>query len=437
VTAGNPDPYYSREVRVHVDGTGRLVLLEGVPPERAESTDTAAPPDWGALFAAAGLSQKDYRPAGPQWSPPWFADRRAAWERGDAAREEIPARVEAAAFGGRPVYFAMIDPWDRADRMVPPDPVRGQFASLGAFVLVFSSIIGGSIFLARRNLRLGRGDRRGALRLALYMVAVSSATELLLATHALDLGMEFTRMIELLRNATIIGCLTWLGYIALEPILRRRWPDAMISWNRLLEGRWRDPRIGRDLVAGAAAAGAMILLFDVAQPMAIRLAGVAPSLRLTNTLTLEGTTGVLSRVGYALLTTLMVPMCLLFLVLLLRMALRVHLLAAGVSVLLLTIPELYASPLPALTFCTESLFWILLLVLLTRFGLVSGMAFYFYFELVHQIPSPDFSAWYAGGTVLLLVVMAAVAGFGLATSVSGGPARAGVVGHRVLASRGT
>src|SRR5439155_7953874 len=39
-------------------------------------------------------------------------------------------------------------------------------------------------------------------------------------------------------------------YIALEPHLRRIWPETMIGWSRLLAGSFRDPRVGRDVLAG-------------------------------------------------------------------------------------------------------------------------------------------------------------------------------------------
>jgi serine/threonine-protein kinase len=40
-------------------------------------------------------------------------------------------------------------------------------------------------------------------------------------------------------------------YLALEPYLRRRWPERIISWNRLLAGDFRDPLVGRDILIGA------------------------------------------------------------------------------------------------------------------------------------------------------------------------------------------
>jgi hypothetical protein len=45
----------------------------------------------------------------------------------------------------------------------------------------------------------------------------------------------------------MLAALVWLLYVALEPYARRLWPEGMVSWNRLLQGRWRDPLVGRDI----------------------------------------------------------------------------------------------------------------------------------------------------------------------------------------------
>ena len=43
-----------------------------------------------------------------------------------------------------------------------------------------------------------------------------------------------------------------LAYLGLEPFVRRRWPGRLVGWARLLAGRWQDPRVGRDVLIGAA-----------------------------------------------------------------------------------------------------------------------------------------------------------------------------------------
>jgi len=44
--------------------------------------------------------------------------------------------------------------------------------------------------------------------------------------------------------------LVWLAYLAIEPYARRHWPDSLISWNRLLAGRLRDPLVASHVLAG-------------------------------------------------------------------------------------------------------------------------------------------------------------------------------------------
>jgi hypothetical protein len=39
-------------------------------------------------------------------------------------------------------------------------------------------------------------------------------------------------------------------YLTLEPILRRTWPESLVAWIRLANGRLVDARVGRDCMAG-------------------------------------------------------------------------------------------------------------------------------------------------------------------------------------------
>ena len=48
------------------------------------------------------------------------------------------------------------------------------------------------------------------------------------------------------------GALLFVVYLALEPWVRRTWPDVLITSTRLLSGRLADPRVGRDLLMGVA-----------------------------------------------------------------------------------------------------------------------------------------------------------------------------------------
>jgi hypothetical protein len=97
--------------------------------------------------------------------------------------------------------------------------------------------------LAVRNLRLGRGDRRGAMRLSLFIFAAGVVSNVL----ATGDGQVFGRGPALV---LFVPAFVWLLYIALEPHLRRIWPETMIAWSRLLAGGVRDPLVGRDVLAG-------------------------------------------------------------------------------------------------------------------------------------------------------------------------------------------
>jgi hypothetical protein len=55
-------------------------------------------------------------------------------------------------------------------------------------------------------------------------------------------------------TALFWGGAVWMLYLALEPYVRRYWPQAIISWTRVLAGRWRDPLVGRDVVLGVSMA---------------------------------------------------------------------------------------------------------------------------------------------------------------------------------------
>lgn len=47
-----------------------------------------------------------------------------------------------------------------------------------------------------------------------------------------------------------LGIITAADYIALEPHVRRRWPQSMVTWSRLLSGQIRDPLVGSHMLIG-------------------------------------------------------------------------------------------------------------------------------------------------------------------------------------------
>jgi hypothetical protein len=201
--------------------------------------------DWKTLFAEAGLSDRQFSAVSPQSIPPVFADTRAAWNGAYPERPNVPIRIEAAANQAKPVFFDIVAPWS-----APRNEERqfgttsGERTGLVMRMVVSPLLILVATILAVRNLRLGRGDRRGATRLSMFLFAAGAIS------NALETG----NLLVLTTRAPVLVLFVpgfaWLLYIALEPHVRRVWPETMIAWSRLLAGGLRDPLVGRDVLVG-------------------------------------------------------------------------------------------------------------------------------------------------------------------------------------------
>ena len=275
VTQLNPPNTRSGMVSVTLDGTGRLVSLLAVPVQVESSPDSNASAattaaDWNPLFVEAGLSIARFTAAQPRWIPPIFADERAAWDGTYPDRPDVPIRIEAAAARGKPVYFEIAAPWTRPrNEDVVPGSTSGERIGVLLRMFVVPSVLIVAAVLAFRNVRLGRGDRRGATRLSLCLFAAGAVSNAL-ATGDLQVLSSGPPLIF------VVPALAWLLYVALEPQLRRVWPETMIGWSRLLAGSVRDPLVGRDVLIGVLIAigdGLMLGLHSLAR----RWSGRPPS----------------------------------------------------------------------------------------------------------------------------------------------------------------
>ena len=64
------------------------------------------------------------------WTPPVYSVSRVAWTGLLAERPDAPMRIEAAAYRDKPVYFELIGPWTRPERMQPYQSTAGKRAFL-------------------------------------------------------------------------------------------------------------------------------------------------------------------------------------------------------------------------------------------------------------------------------------------------------------------
>lgn len=71
------------------------------------------------------------------------------------------------------------------------------------------------------------------------------------AHHLNDIHREFGLLKNAVGGAVFTGFLMWLLYLALEPTARARWPQALVTWNRLLAGQFGDAQLGSHVLVGA------------------------------------------------------------------------------------------------------------------------------------------------------------------------------------------
>ena len=265
---------------VVLDTRGQLVQFNSVPPQfdATPPAGTGTPP-WPSMLQAAGLEIANFSAATPQWSPRDFADARAAFEGPLPAEPTLRVRVEAASYREQPVAFALVGPWSRPTRMQPLQRSTIDRVAQTIFTLLALVLVAGAGVLARHNLRVGRADRRGATRVVLFILACQCVAWVVANHHVPDVRAEVGSFTAILGDALFVSTILWIMYVALEPYCRRFWPDMLLGWSRLLSGRIRDPRVGRDVLIGLSF-GVLWLLLDFSRRIAPTLLGYASLPRL-------------------------------------------------------------------------------------------------------------------------------------------------------------
>ena len=412
---------------VRLNPLGRLTQLIAVPPQAEKPEGAAASADWTPLFAAAGLDPSKWTPTQPAWTPPVYGDARAAWTGSLPARPALPMRIEAAAYRGKAVYFELIGPWTRPQRLQPYREMPGRASGATAALVFVLLMFAGVAMLARRNLRLDRGDRRGAVRLAVFVFGASAVGWLFGAHHVPNAG-EIPLFLLSLGKWLVISSFFWIFYVALEPYVRRRWPATLVSWSRLLAGRFRDPVVGRDVLAGCVWGALTVVLVRLPWHLPSWLGDPPAHLLSVQVWQLLGMRAIISDLPRCVVLSIGYPFVGLFLLILLRTLLRKNW-AAGVAWVLLgaLVPAGAASGWPSLVI--SLIFYSVTVLLLTRLGLLSVVvAAFFRIYFLEGFPlTTQGSAWYAGISLVGILLMSAMALYGFYMSLGGRPVFGGAV----------
>ncbi len=393
--SGVTAPEQGRNV-VMLDGNARLVFLEST----LEGPGTSVQPDWTALHAAAGINADDLRDA-RTFPSPVASDTSIAWT---FTRDGTPDQtVQAAFLEGRPVWFSLGMSEDEAHLAT-----SAQLERLGGFVwvrLILAALLLTALTFTVRNLRAGRADRRGAIKL-LSAVAILSACQwiVLLGTLAHPqlnrTELQYSGIVMIL----IASVFAALFYLALEPQVRLHWPQTLIAWNRLLYGDFRNPLVGRSVLLGSVFGSAMAIIYlvDFILPnhvTSLQLTSIDQGPRLLAAMGLSESISVLLREGYDAIGRAGLA---LFAFSLLRTMMRRTWLAGIPFVILLAFLETNTGGHHQASLLTLGLPVALLFAwLLSRSGLLASIVAGFTFYAIRFTPiTLDQSAWWSHSTIL-------------------------------------
>jgi serine/threonine-protein kinase len=411
---------------VLLDPHGRLVGLRAEPPDTVPARNGGRP-DWTGWLTAFGMDSAAYTPVPLLRPVPALCDTAMAWHGPSPWTGGDTATVQMGASRGRLTHFTVVSDWGvpntpvdklRPVEQSPLDFVNELLLDVLPYVL--------SVYFAWRNLKLGRGDWRGATRIAVF-VFLMNIGEAVFANRFSEVGITgllgdlFSGRAQGHSLVHAIGM--WFSYVALEPYVRRLWPRLLVSWTRLLSGRFRDPLVGRDLLVGIAL-GATVTALSVGNFAIAPKLGLGGVPALANAAQFESLTpGYLAvNLCYAGSICVLNVLLGLFVLFLLRLLLRHSGAALAVCIALFVIPPAVgASGDLGWKLALLNAFWgTLAFVFILRLGLLAIVACMWTTLVLSSAPATlDFGAWYGGLALLPLALVAALAGWGAVNALAG------------------
>ncbi|HWC20174.1 MAG TPA: serine/threonine-protein kinase [Terriglobales bacterium] len=399
-----------------VDGAGRLMEFRAVSPASDKDLAPAVIPDWASMFSAGGWNFSDFRSSEAHSLPNVAFDARAAW---DGRPGGTPLHVEAASLRGRPVSFSVSGPWIGVQ--ASSGSSTASQIMLDVLIFIVLPVFGG--IRARRNLRLGRGDPVGATRLSIVVVVVIAANTLL-AQHWVAHRSILNAVIANAGLALIFAIAVWVAYVAVEPALRRHAPHLLISWARVLSGRFTDGLVGRDMLVGCLAALVMATLHTLmtALPWWFGVSRIRP---YPAGAVLSDTPHFLGSLVSQIWVAILVPLSIAFSYAVLRLRIRKPWIASAMLFAIVW-PQSFNSEGLFLQLTLGAIGSLLFVFVFVRFGLVTLTTFIFVDNLVFFYPPvlrPN--AWYFAKPLIVLLLAVAIVLYSFRCALGGRPLFAG------------
>ena len=269
------------------------------------------------------------------------------------------------------------------------------------YALLIPLLIAG-VVMALRNMRAGRGDLRGARRIAAWMFLCRMLYWLFAAHHARSFVDEYRLFGLALARSLLYAAEVWIAYLAAEPYIRRWRPQTIIGWKRLLEGRWSDAAVGRDLLIGCGFGIAMLWLEEIRHA----IIGASPISMAVPALSSSATW--VSLLFYFQTRAIFYSLFALFFMLLLRALLKQGLIASAVWVIAIAV--LLAAEQHVADFVLGVLLALIVLFVLNRYGLLACTVAFFWYLLLESTPlTVRADRWYFDRSVAVLILFSALA----------------------------
>ena len=406
VTPDNPAPTQPGMVSVTLDGAGRLRDFQANPYQNAQALTPPVTPD--AVFRAAGLDLSAFSEIPATFVPTAASSEVHSWKGPHPHIPGLNLTVDLASWKGRITQAAVHLDWPKS--AAPAAPSNPWISRARVALLITFSVMGllGMIFLARRNWKLGHVDRKGALRIGLVRCLLGFVTWIG-TVHAVPdesmIGFFF---------ANCAAWLTWgaavsLLYVALEPLVRARWPHSIVTWNRLLAGRWLDAQVNSHILIGAAVGAAIWVAaewFGDWQSDALgTLGGISSAL---------GPRQWLAAHSNLMEGALFFGLLVFFAICGLRLMVKKDVLAAILAALLLILANggVFSSPDWKVALAIYFGIYSVLVFVLLRLGLVATMAAVFFIDSSNLITlGADWKTWYAPAGLATFILLLGIAIF--------------------------
>jgi serine/threonine protein kinase len=397
VTDNDPPFLVPGMVRMVLDPEGRLAIFRAVPPQVVDANAAAQPMNWDKVFEAAGLDRSRWTEVESQELPQFPFDERKAWKGTFEHAPQVRMQIEAAAWRGRAVSFELFGPWRAPVRVQPPTAAQTRIDVV--FVVVIAIVLLAGSWLAWRNYRAGRGDVSSARRLVVigFLGALLARA---VTAHHVPTAAEGGYLADALQSGLFVGAVTGLLYLAVEPFIRRRWSQSLISWTRFLSGKGRDSMVAGHLLLGVACGVGMAVLENALGWYRWRQMGVlAPSATATEML---DPAQFVRQLLAGIFGPAAILLGLLLLFLLFRLIVRNTWVAAvGVVALMAAVNQ---DPV------VGGVFGACLMGLTLRFGILPAVLMYVFAVSVEISPmTPDLSAWYASRGLVVMGLALALA----------------------------